>query len=210
MKALEYRRDTGLVTLAVLAAGLLGACGVSQVPTSPIPSNTSPAIAVRVAPATEGSMRVNTSYAAIVEPKDQVDVVPLTIGRLGKVDVDVGAEVRKGQVIAELSGDAVDIQLQQAQAALQNAESDLYSIQARAEPNQVKAQANVASAQAKLDQLWSPSESDLLAAESEVVQAQTRLSQLLYPSPASLQSAQSLVAVAQSNLDSAKTQLSQL
>ena len=160
---------------------------------------------------------MTTSYAAIVEPVNQVGVVPLATGRIDKLTVDVGSEVRKGQVIAALSHGTLDAQLQQAQATLNSTQARLASIQAAIKPSRLKAQAQLDAAQARLNQLLNPSASDIQVAESAVATAQskldsakTKLDQLHNPLASDLRVARNAVATAQSKMDSAKIELDQL
>jgi RND family efflux transporter MFP subunit len=209
-----------LVFVAALSAATLSglaACGSPQNPPPAAAVRGPRAITVRVAPAIIGNISVSTAYAAIVEAKDQVNVVPLATGRLEKLNVDVGSEVQRGQVIAELSHGILDAQLQQAQAALRNAQAKLAAVIGTSSAKGTEAYTPLGVAHARLDQLLKPSASDLQVAESAVATAQanldsarTKLDQLLKPSASDLQVAETAVATAQANLDSASTKLDQL
>ena len=192
--------------LVALLAGLLVACGAPEIPTSAAVSRQHRAVAVRVAPATTGSISVTTAYAAIVEPRHLVDLVPLATGRVKSLSVDFGTEIKKGQVIAELSHGTLDAQLQRAQATLEMAQSRLDSERAVTEPNRIRARAQLRAARAKLDQLLNPSAADLQVAESAVKVAQSKLDALVVD----LQVAESAVAVAQSKLGRGQAKLDQL
>ena len=217
MTFLDWKRRVVPVFVVTAGVVLLAACGTSGSPseaTSSLPPGTS---AVGVAPATLGSISETTAYAAIVEAKDQVDVVPLATGRIERLTVDIGSEVREGQVIAQLSHGTYDAQLEQANATLRDAQARLAFVQADLEPKQINAQAQLDAARAALDQLLSPSAPELRMAESAVAAAQsrrdsakTKLEQLQNPSASDFQAAESAVATAQSRLDSAKTRLEQL
>ena len=127
MIPLDWKRVVAAILLAALGAMFVAACGRPQVPPAAASSSKHREVAVNVAPATVGSIRVTASYAALVEPVDQVDVVSLATGRVEKLTVDIGSEVKKGQVIAELSHGALDAQLQEAQAKLASAQAKLAS-----------------------------------------------------------------------------------
>jgi RND family efflux transporter MFP subunit len=151
-----------------------------------------------------------------VEAEDLVNVVPLRTGRVERLTVDVGSEVQKGQVIAELSGGSLGAQLQEAEAKLRRARADLALTQARVKPNQIKADAELEAARARLAQLLNPSESELRVAESAVAKAQitlqsamTKLDQILDPTAADLADAQEEVAKSQSELSAALGKLNQ-
>jgi len=226
MIAEDWKRIIVAGMMAALLAILLAACGSPQVPDIAASPGEPQALVVDVAPAEVGNISVTTSYAAIVEAKDQVDVVPLAIGRVEKLTVDVGSEVQKGQVIAELSHGTLDAQLRQAQAKLA-------SVQAAAKPNELKAQAQLDAARAHLSQLLNPPAFDLKVRESAVAMAQSKLDNannksavataqseldsgkinltlLLNPLGSDIQAAKSKVTTTQSALDSTKTKLDQL
>jgi RND family efflux transporter MFP subunit len=154
---------------------------------------------------------VNTAYAAIVEAKDQVNVVPLATGRIEKLNVDIGSAVQKGQVVAELSRGTLDVQLQQAEIAVRSAQSKLAAVLGTPGRQETEVNTPLGVARARLAQLLNPSLSDLQEKESAVAKAQadldiakTKSDQLLNPSAADLQAAESAVAAAQASLDSAK------
>ena len=198
------KRVVVAVLLTALGAALLAACGLQQAPLGAASPGQTGAEAVNVAPAPAGNINATTSYAAIVEATNLVDVVPQAKGWVEKLNVDTGSEIKQGQVIAELSHGTLDAQLQQARA-------NLAAKQAAAKPNELKARALLDSAQANLDQLLNPSVSDLQVAQSAVAKAQshlesakTKLDQLQNPSPAELGAAQEAVARAQTNLSTAQ------
>ncbi len=76
----------------------------------------------------------------MAEAEDLVNVVPLGSGRVERLTVDVGSEVRKGQVIAELSHGTLDARLQKEQAALRGAQAKLASLKAAVGPKGENAQ----------------------------------------------------------------------
>lgn len=214
------------VVMAAIPAMLLVACGSPQAPASVLLTGEHQPVEVDVTLAQVGNIGMTTSYAALVEATDLVNVAPLATGRVESIAVDVGSVVKRGQVVAELSHGALDPQLQQAQ-------TELSAAKASVKPDGLKARARLDAAQAVLDELQKPSSSDLQVAESLVTKAQSNLEkaqtksvavtarnnlddartmrdQLLNPLKFSLQAAKSAAAAAQSNLDSAKTKLSQL
>ena len=204
------RRLIFALLAGLLSAMFLAACGPpapptvleSMVETRPIP--------VMVAAAATGSISIGSSYAATVAAYSSVDVVPLLTGRVEKVLVDVGNEVKKGQVVAELNRGALDAELMAAKA-------NLAAAKGAAGPNELKAQAILEAAKARLDELLNPPADDLKAAESALKAAGTNLEtaesglqRLLNPKMSDIQKAQTAVTTAESRLDSAKTQLEKL
>ena len=204
------RRLIFALLAGLLSAMFLAACGPPAPPTvlesmveiRPIP--------VMVAAAATGSISIGSSYAATVAAYSSVDVVPLPTGRVEKVLVDVGNEVKKGQVVAELNRGALDAELMAAKA-------NLAAAKGAAGPNELKAQAILEAAKARLDELLNPPADDLKAAESALKAAGTNLEtaesglqRLLNPKMSDIQKAQTAVTTAESRLDSAKTQLEKL
>lgn len=82
------------------------------------------AVAVRIA--TVKNEVPNTDYVAngTFEPSQQLEFPAENNGRVVRVLVDEGDVVRKGQVLAVIKGDQLNIELQNAQAAYQNALTD--------------------------------------------------------------------------------------
>lgn len=82
------------------------------------------AVAVRIA--TVKNEVPNTDYVAngTFEPSQQLQFPAENNGRVVRVLVDEGDVVRKGQVLAIIKGDQLNIELQNAQAAYQNALTD--------------------------------------------------------------------------------------
>ena len=214
---LEWKQRIILVLVAACCCtGFLAACGSQQPPAASASSNKARAITVRAAPAFSGSISVTTTFSAIVEAEDLVDVVPLGTGRVEGLTVDVGSEVQKSQVIAELSGGSLEAQLREAEAKLRRARSDLALTQAMVKPNRIKAQAELEAARARLYQLLNPSESELRVAESEVAKerinlnsAKTKLDQILDPIAADLADAKAEVTESLSELSAAQAKVNQ-
>ena len=217
MLAFDWKRRAVLVLVVALGLILLAACDALQPPPTVSSARQPAAVRVSIAPVTTGNISVTAAYAAIVEPKYQVDVVPLATGRIETLVVDIGSEVSEGEVVAELSHGTLDAQLEQAGARLRGAQVHLESVKANAEPKRIKAQAQLDAAVAKLDQLSNPLASEVLVAESAVTKARVlldsekiELEQLLNPTVTDVQALVSAVAAAQSGLDSAGTKLEQL
>ena len=217
MIPLGFNRRVILVALMVAGIIMLMACGASQPLPTISPSSLPRPVVVDVAPVTVGNIEVSTAYAAIVEAKDLVDIVPLATGRLEKLNVDVGSQVQKGQVIAELSHGTLDARLQQALVTLRGAQVNLASVRAATGPEEIKAQAQLDAALTTLDHLQNPPDFDVQVARSAASSAQSnldstkiKLDRFLNPSASDLQSAESAVAQAQSKLDSENTRLTKL
>jgi RND family efflux transporter MFP subunit len=213
MVVLDWKWGIIWVLTASVGVGQLAACAPPQ---SPPAAAYSQAPTFRTEPATMGDISVKKTYATLVEAKNQVDMVPIGAGRIEKLTVSVGSEVKKGQIMAELSHGTLDAQLQQSEATLRKAQARLASVQAVATPNRIKAQARLDASRAKLDQLLNPAALDLQSAQSAVDKAQanldsrkTNLDQLLHPTASDLTVGQAKVAEAQSELSTAQVKVDQ-
>lgn len=106
-------------------------------------------------------------------------------GRVKEIDVKEGDEVKAGALLASVDTSILDLQVVQAQAALDMAQARLDALKNPSTADVTAVQASVASAEAVLAQLKSPSVNDLTSAKAD------------------LDSARSALAVAQSNYDRA-------
>ena len=197
-----------------MAVVFLAACATTQ---APVISDVVNPVSVGVAPAFTETIEVETTYAALVQPKEQVDLAPMSSGRIHLKAVDVGSKVSQGQLIAELDNPAIESLLLQSQATLRDAEAKLATAKAALGPRQANAQARLDSALDAQEQLTNPSSTSLQSAQSAVSTAQSKLNSsklkldlLLSPSAPDLQAFESAVATAQSILDSATTRQDQL
>jgi len=130
-----------------------------------------------------GTMLVAVSASGIIEPQARVSLDFEAPGRVAEVAVEVGDPVKAGDVLARLDTARLELQVQQAQAALALAEAQLAQLGAgprleevaAAEANVRAAEAQVSAAVANLDQLVvgagdaqiAASQADLAAAISQ-------------------------------------------
>ena len=214
MLPITPKSRAALAISAILAVVFLAACATTQ---APVNSDVVNPVSVGVAPAFTETIEAETTYAAVVQPKEQVDLSPMSSGRIHLMAVDVGSQVSQGQLIAELDNAVIESLLLQSQATLRDAEAKLASAKAALGPRQANAQARLDSALAAQEQLTNPSTTSLQSARSAVSTAQSKLNSsklklelLLSPSAPDLQAFESAAATAQSNLDSATTRQDQL
>ena len=131
---------------------------------------------VSVAPVTQGPLKLTFEYTGTFEAGSQVNIVPQASGRLDKLLVGVGDQVKAGDTIAVLQQDTLQLAVQQAQANLAPAQAKLQTVLAGGRPENVaSAQAALDAAQTKLNQLKNPSPSDIQAAQTAVDQAKATL-----------------------------------
>jgi multidrug efflux pump subunit AcrA (membrane-fusion protein) len=147
--------------------------GGRDVPSAPVP--------ITSALVTQGSIAATLGYAGNVQARSQVAIVPKIAGRVERLYVDTGDEVRQGDAIAELDRAALDAQVAQAEAAVRVMQARLQQVQAGAKPEDIDAAAAVVgAAQARLEQARSGARDEqIAAARAQVGQAQSRLDALL-------------------------------
>ena len=169
---------------SVLLVTALSACvpgGGQPQPKAPGKEFAPPAIPITVAPVTQGSIAATLVYSGNVQSRAQVNVLPRITGRVERLNVDIGDEVRQGEIIAELDRAALDSQVQQAEAAVSVAQARLAEVQAGSRQEDIDAAAaSVRAAQSRLDQARSGArDEEVAAARAQVGQAQTRLDSLI-------------------------------
>ena len=86
------RLALGMIS-AILAVVFLAACATTQ---APVNSDVVNPVSVGVAPAFTETIEAETTYAAVVQPKEQVDLSPMSSGRIHLMAVDVGFQVSRG------------------------------------------------------------------------------------------------------------------
>src|SRR6202011_6000240 len=108
-----------------------------------------------------------------VRAKDQITVLPKASGRVQQVLVDVGAQVRAGDTIAQLESDSPEIAVLQARSNLAAAEAKLATVQAGAKADDVTAAAEaLAQQQAKLDSMQAQGRPEDIGAAQAALAAQ--------------------------------------
>lgn len=133
-----------------------------------------------VAPGNESAAAVPAgmfSYTGDVRAKSEVAVPAAASGRIEEVRVEVGDRVKAGDVIAVIDTEVLDLQVAQAEAALDAARATLAKAEAGARPEQVKiAEANVSAAAAALSLAANgPTEAQIAIAEHQLAQAKNGL-----------------------------------
>ncbi len=135
------------------------------------------AVLVSTSVAQEGDIANVLTYPGTVQPPAQVPIAPRTVGRVEKINVDVGDSVKAGDVLAEMERSSLQAQVAQAEANLAAARARLETVLAGSRPEEVQAaEAQVASARARLAQVRNgATPSDLSAAQAAVAQAEANL-----------------------------------
>ncbi len=100
------------------AAVLLGACGSDEQQAEKKKS-----VPVSVTEVKRGDLVQTEDFSATIEAKSVVDVTPKLTGRIASVYVEEGQRVKKGQLLARVETRELEVQLDQAQAALVSAKN---------------------------------------------------------------------------------------
>ena len=87
-------------------------------------------VSVRTATATRGTVEQTVTALGSLQPKDYVDVGAQVSGQLKKVYVDVGDEVKEGDLLAEIDAKTYETELAAARAKLVQLQSELAGSQA--------------------------------------------------------------------------------
>jgi RND family efflux transporter MFP subunit len=184
--------------------------GGPNVPKPESKSFTPPAIAITSASVTQGTIAATLVYSGNVQSRSQVSVVPKITGRVERLYVDIGDEVRQGEVIAELDRASLDAQVQQAEAAVSVAQARLQQVQAGSKEEDIEAAAAaVRSAEARLDQARAGGRAEQIAgARAQVGQAQSRLDALLAgPKPDDAAALDAAIDQSRAQVDQSRSQL---
>jgi RND family efflux transporter MFP subunit len=162
--------------------------------------------AIRLGKAVRGDLNGVITFAAIIQSRGEVAVIPRVTAPLNKLDVDVGSHVRAGDTLAELDHSDLDEQVLAAQAAQADAEAKLAELKAGPKAEVVAAaQANYNAAQARVKALGSARDNaDIATLDQRVKDAQAALTQAqaaLQPDPQTVAQADAAVQAAQSKLN---------
>ena len=138
-----------------------------------------------------GTLLVAVSASGSIEPEGRVNLSFESPGEVVDAPVKVGDVVTAGDVLAQLDTGQLELQVQQAEAALALVEAQLTQLEAGARPEEVAAaeanlravESQVGAAAANRDQvLTGPAESQIAAAEAQVASMalQQRMALLAY------------------------------
>ncbi|MCL5026180.1 MAG: efflux RND transporter periplasmic adaptor subunit [Chloroflexi bacterium] len=157
----------------------------------------------------EASLGTTLSYSGDVKPKSQAAVTAKMVGRIEQINVDVGSEVKAGDVIAVLEHSTIDAQVNQAETALLVAKARLAQMEAGPRQETVaQAEANLDSMKQKLASGNAGPRTEAVAqAEANLRQAEAKLAQLQAgPTPEQIEVAKTNIRLAKNQLYSIQTQ----
>src|SRR5215210_6925451 len=225
----QMRRRLGGIALLLVVA-VVSCTPAGTTPPKPSGKEFGPApIPITSALVAQGSIAATLVYNGNVQSRSQVNVVPKITGRVERLYVDIGDEVRQGEVIADVDRATLDAQVEQAESRVDALLAgpkpddatglDAAVDQARAAVDQTRAQ--LAAAQAALTEttyrlsqaragLGGPNTraEDIASAQASVNAARSRLDSLKAgPRPEDLKTAQLGVDRARANLNAAEAAL---
>jgi len=195
----------GLVVVSFVAS----ACSPRPNNVAAGPTPTPKPIVVQVAQVKQGDIQSALSYSGSVQAASQVNVLPKITAPIAKLNVGVGSVVKTGDVIAVLDTSTLAPQVEQAQAALESAQTKLDQMKAGPRSESVaQAQANLDVAQQKLAALQDGPRSETVAqARANLDAAQAKLAQLKAgPTPGQVKAAELQVEQAKNSLYATQVQ----
>lgn len=206
----QMRRRLGAVAL-ILVIAVVSCTPAATTPPKPTGKDFAPAaIPITSAVVNQGSIAATLVYSGNVQARSTVNVVPKITGRVEQLLVDIGDEVRQGEVIAQLDRASLDAQVQQAEAAVTVAQARLSQVQAGSKAEDIEAAAaSVRAAEARLDQARSGARAEeIAAARAQVGQAQSRVDALLAgPKPDDAQALDAAIDQSRAQVDQTRAQL---
>lgn len=194
-----------VLTLAVGCAGVASSPPSQTGSAQPAPD----AVPVTVVTAKKGRLGVASRYSGNVQARAAVGITAKVGGRVKKLHVDVGSQVKAGEVIAELDTDLLDAQLAQAEAGLALAAAKLATIEEGPRKESIAlAEANARAARERLASLQEGGRKEQIAqAQANLQAAEARLRDALAgATPEQIAIAEAQVRVAKNQLYSVQSQ----
>jgi RND family efflux transporter MFP subunit len=157
MKITKLQTTLAAVLLGTaMLAGCSGSGGAAQEMVVP----------VKVSQAQEGVLGEGKIYTGVVTPAETVNIVPKIAGKVVEIPVDVGSEVKKGQVLFKLEDNDLRNNLAKAKAAASAAEAAVSTAEASHESGVVSATSGIVS-----------SKNGVISSKSAINQAQGSVNQ---------------------------------
>ena len=118
MKSIKLRKYTILASIILASSMLLAGCGKSA-------TNTNDAKNVKTVAVSITSIENYTEYGSTLKANSEVTVAPKISGKIATMNVEVGQQVKKGDVLFTLDTAELQAQYKQAQGALSSAQANL-------------------------------------------------------------------------------------
>ncbi len=157
------------IVVVLVAGALTGYFRFATIKASAQAANNLPTTTVQL-----GNLVATVNTAGNITPAQEVALNFGQSGTVSKVEVQVGDQVKAGQVLAQLDSTALELQLQNAQVNLKNAQDQLAQAQSPNSPEDIaSARSALAAAQANYNKLVAgASAADIASAQAAVVSAQ--------------------------------------
>lgn len=200
MKGRPIARVARVLGMTIVTPVLVAACAVTPA------GQPAAMVTVQTAPVAKSTISGSIVYSGDVQSRSQVNVLPKIAGQITVLKVDVGSQVKKGDVIAEIDHATLDAQVAQAKATVALAKAKLETIDAGSRSETIaQAKANLQAAQAKLAFMKSGGRpQDIQAATGNLDTAEARLQSLEQGRPQAITQAKANLAAAQARLQQLK------
>lgn len=123
-----------------------------------------------------GDINLVFSYSGSIQPENEINIIPGANGRVETLLVEVGDEVKAGDIIATIEDETYLAQIEQAEAALALAQLSLAKMELGSRPEEIAAaQAAVSLAKASLNDVASINDNERTRAAAELARAEAAL-----------------------------------
>ena len=166
-----------------------------------------PAVSYRTAKIERGGLQASVSASGAVNPVTQVSVGTQVSGQIRDLYVDYNAEVKAGQLIAQIDPETFEYRLRSAQADLDAARANVMTAQA----NAAASRANLSRAQTDLAEAQRSHDRNLnLVAQGFIAQSEADRTRALVASASeTIKSAQAQLGVSEAQIKSAEATVAQ-
>lgn len=161
----------------MVAVLLLSGCRADTDGPPPDAASEARPVAVKAVPAQVGSLSGHLTYPGNVAARAQVVLVSEVPGRVLRLHVALGSEVRAGDLVAEVDSATYELQLAQARAGGAAARAKLAAVESGSRREQVGlAEANLRTARSRLEGMKDGGRAEMIAqAEANLRAAEARL-----------------------------------
>ncbi len=190
------RKYSGLCAAGIIALAIVG-CGKREEATVETPYKV-----------TKGDVNITTIESGTVEAVITVEAKPQVTGRISKLYVDEGSVVQKGDLLAVIDPQPTQLQLDQNQAQLMGAQSQVDRSTIEIAQRRKTAAAAVSQAEARVKQLELELASSPALLQAEITQAQANLDSAIQDRDRLVKNSQpTQLATAKANMDEAEQNL---
>jgi len=193
----EYKIGVLFVSTLLLLTGCSGSKSTESA------FNDEAVVSVEVEHAKKELVATGNVYSGVIQPKEEVTIVPKFAGKVVEMELEVGDVVKKGDVLLKLDDKDLQNALKQAVAAESAATANVKSTAASVESGVVQSESGVVQAKGNMVQ----AETSMIQAENGVTQAQnavTKAKNAIEDNNVSLEKAESILNDTKTNFDRMK------